>query len=87
MENTQNKKHELVMHIQLKSGRSVMLYEDVTEHVEEGMTQEILFDEIRKGELESEVVGRSASGNIITVPNHAVDYIEMNIQERTKETV
>ncbi|MFK4363308.1 hypothetical protein ABH963_000062 [Bacillus sp. RC55] len=82
MENTI---HELVMKVQLKSGRAVMLYEDVTENVKDGMTQDVLFGELRKGEMENEVVGQTQTGNIVMIPTGAIDYIEVNIQERLKE--
>jgi len=87
MENTIR---ELVIKVQLKSGRAVMLYEDITELEKEDntkLTEEMLFEELDVDQATDSVKGRTQTGNVVVIPNHAIDYIEMNIQERTKETV
>ncbi|MEC2646712.1 hypothetical protein [Bacillus thuringiensis] len=89
MESTVNKNqaHELQIHVQLKSGRAVSLVEDVTEAVHDGMTQEMLYDELRKdGEMTS-VTGQKQGGNIVMIPLDAIDFVEMNIRTFDKETI
>ncbi len=79
---------EIQMQVHLKSGRGVMLYEDITElEKEEGvtLTEEMLFKEMRETEMSDTIHGRQSNGNIVSIPRDAVDYIEMNIAQRLRD--
>ncbi|MDA2127881.1 hypothetical protein BK718_15680 [Bacillus thuringiensis serovar andalousiensis] len=81
---------EIQMQVHLKSGRAVMLYEDITEFEKEQgvtITEEMIYKEMKDDETDmaDTIHGMTGSGNVVSIPRDSIDYVELNIVQRLRD--